>query len=242
MMTLRLLQLNIERSKHFDRVLPFIRTHTPEVLCIQEIYEHDVPRFEALGYHAYFAPMNMRKEGDEEGVQGVALFSTLPMQKTWTAQYGGTQGALPIYQGETPEAKHDTQRFVATFTEIQKDGKVFRIGTTHFPWTPDGSASDFQRTDMRTLVSVLEGIDSFVFAGDLNAPRGGEIFSMLADRFRDDIPTEYTSSIDGSLHKAGPLPYMVDGIFSSPDYHVADVRMHTGVSDHCALTATIFIK
>ena len=126
MMTLRLLQLNIERSKHFDRVLPFLQTHTPEVLCIQEIYEHDVPRFEALGYHAYFAATNIRKEGVEEGAQGVALFSTLPMQKTWTAQYGGTQGALPIYQGETPEAKHDTQRFVATFTEVQKDGKVFR--------------------------------------------------------------------------------------------------------------------
>ena len=242
MSTLQLLQLNIERSKHFDHILPFLKEHAPEVLCIQEIYEYDVPRFEAVGYYSYFAPMNIRQEGDEGGVQGVALFSTIPMQKNWTIQYGGPEGPLPTYQGETPQAKHDTQRFIAAFADIDTNGTVFRIGTTHFPWTPDGSASDFQRADMRRLLSTLADTNSFVFTGDFNAPRGGEVFSMLASRYRDNVPTAYTSSIDGSLHKAGPLPYMVDGIFSSPEYRVSNMRMYTGVSDHCALMATISIE
>ena len=32
---------------------------------------------------------------------------------------------------------------------------------------------------------------------------------------------------------------MVDGVFSTPDYHVTGVTLHQGVSDHCAITAQI---
>jgi len=41
------------------------------------------------------------------------------------------------------------------------------------------------------------------------------------------------------LHRAGPLPYMVDGVFSTGEYGVSKVRLHQGVSDHCAITCTI---
>ena len=47
-----------------------------------------------------------------------------------------------------------------------------------------------------------------------------------AAHWHDNIPEGYTSSIDPALHKAGPLPLMVDGLFSTPDYRVVDVVMH----------------
>ena len=242
MTTLQLLQLNIERDKHFDRIIPFLAEHKPDVVCVQEISEHSVPRLESLGYTSYFVPMNNREAEEGRFVQGVALFSLAPMHRTWAVQYGGPIGDLPEYRDESEAIKHDSQQYVAIFGEVTKDGTLFRIGTTHFPWTAGGEASDFQRADMQNLISVLDEIGSFVFTGDFNAPRGGEIFSLLAKSYKDDVPAQYTSSIDGSLHKAGPLPYMVDGIFSTPDYHVSDVTMHTGVSDHCALTATVSVE
>ncbi len=206
---------------------------------MQEIREHDISKFEALGFHSYFVPMNNREEQGHSFVQGVALFSMMPFQKTWALQYGGPKGELPHYGGADPVAKHGSQRFSIAFGEVVKEDTLFRVGTTHFPWTKDGLPTDFQRVDMRKLLSVLAETGECVFTGDFNAPRGDEIFSMLALRYRDNVPSKYTSSIDGTLHKAGPLPYMVDGIFSSPAYEVTDVSMHTGISDHCALVATI---
>lgn len=116
---------------------------------------------------------------------------------------------------------------------------TFRIGTTHFTWTPDGEADEVQRTDIESLFAVLEKQGDIIFTGDFNAPRGKEIFSRLAERYHDNVPSEYTTSIDSTLHRAGDLPHMVDGIFSTSGYAVQNVRMVCGVSDHCALVAEV---
>jgi endonuclease/exonuclease/phosphatase (EEP) superfamily protein YafD len=239
MSSIKLMQLNIERDRHFARIFPFIHAQQPDVVCMQEIYERDVPLVAAqLGMHAHFAPMNRRIEDGSEHVQGTAVFSTAPIRKTWVECYAGNPARLPLYDGETADAKHATQNFGIAFIEIESDA-LYRIGTTHFPWTADASASDFQREDMRAMLETLKQVGEFVLTGDFNAPRGGEIFGILADAYTDHVPPRYTSSIDGSLHRAGALPYMVDGIFSSPGYIVTDVTMHTGVSDHCAILATV---
>ena len=117
----------------------------------------------------------------------------------------------------------------------------FTIGTTHFPWTPDGSASDHQRQACDQLLAVL-GHRELLLCGDFNAPRGGEIFTRLAIHWHDNIPANYTTSIDPKLHSAGPLQLMVDGVFSTPCYQIRDVVLHQGVSDHCAITAKVSLK
>ena len=61
----------------------------------------------------------------------------------------------------------------------------------------------------------------------------------MSDRFKDNIPLRYTTSIDPNLHRAGALELMVDGLFSTPGYVVSDVALHSGVSDHCAITCAI---
>ena len=81
--------------------------------------------------------------------------------------------------------------------------------------------------------------EPFVLAGDFNAPRGGEIFSHIAERYTDNIPPHYTTSIDGTLHRAGPIPFMVDGLFTTPSYRAKGVHLEFGVSDHAAVAATI---
>jgi endonuclease/exonuclease/phosphatase family metal-dependent hydrolase len=123
--------------------------------------------------------------------------------------------------------------------EIEKEGETFRVATTHFTWTPDGSADDYQRADVKKLLAILGGMGEFVLTGDFNAPRGGEIFGTLAEKYKDNVPSHYTTSIDGALHRAGPLELMVDGIFSTPGYAVSDVELVAGVSDHKAIVATV---
>ncbi len=240
MSTITLVQLNIERDKHFDRIFPFLKEIQPDILCVQEITDHSVIRFEQeLGYHSFFVPMYNRVENGVAFAQGIAIFSTLPFKKTWSKQYGGFEGSLPDYVQTDPTIMHDSLIFTLAFAEIEHDNALYRFATTHFPWTAQGAATDFQRKDMHNILTLLATTGEVILTGDFNAPRGGEIFGMLADTYKDNVPTKYTSSIDGSLHRAGPLPYMVDGIFSSPGYQVSNVTMYKGLSDHCGFVATI---
>lgn len=239
MPSINLVQLNIERDKHLDMVLPFVKAQNPDIITFQELADHSVTRLEALGYAAHFTPMNKRIDAGVPHIQGIAIFSKLPFTRTWSEQYAGAALDMPEYVGTTPESKHATQKFRLCMAEVEKDGAAFRVATTHFPWTEGGSTSDFQREDMQKLLGILEKTGEIILTGDFNAPRGGEIFSMLANKYTDNVPPQYTSSIDGSLHRAGPLPYMVDGIFTSPGYTATDVSMRSGVSDHCALIASI---
>ncbi len=235
MKTLSLIQLNIERDKHLDRVLPFLKERQPEVVCLQEVFERDVPLLaEAMGGTAYFVP-KMIWEGS---VMGICIISRLPLLNMHSDQYAGASELRTFVNG-TAEEKHSSMRYILASAEIEKDGTLFKIATTHFTWTPGGEADDFQRADIQSLLATLAPLGDLVFTGDFNAPRGREIWELLATSYKDNVPDVHQSSLDPNLHRAGPLPYVVDGIFSTPVYHVSHVEMICGVSDHCALVADI---
>lgn len=234
-MSLRLAQINIERDRHIDTVSAFLKAEMPDVVCLQEVFEEDVPRFaELVGATAQFAG-TMIWEGKTEGI---AVLSRLPFMGTHTIPYAGTPHLREFIEGTAAE-KHATMRYILLGGDFEKDGAYYRIMTTHFTWTPDGEADDFQRADMAALLTTLDPLNDLVLTGDFNAPRGKEIWEQLAERFKDNVPPQYVSSLDRNLHRAGHLDYIVDGIFSTPLYKVSDVELRGGVSDHCALIATI---
>lgn len=238
--SLKLVSLNIERSKHLDLVIPFLVAQKPDVVCIQELFERDIPHIsKALGGMAYvFAPMTRYVSEDPPAIMGVGVFSRLPFVRSEVLYYGGDPAHMPeLDQNDT--STWNNKNFVLPVCEVENGGDLFRISTTHFRWTPDGKPDELQRGDMRALLAVLETVEEFVLTGDLNMPRGGGLFEMLAQRYKDNVPLRYDTSIDEKLHRNGPLKLMVDGIFSTPAYVVSDVEMISGVSDHCALVATL---
>lgn len=239
---LKLIQLNIEHGKHLERTLPFLREHAPDVVCLQELNEDLMPEFEkTLQASGVFEPMCLY----QGKVQGIGIFSKYLIVRQKAIRYGGSSEKLPAYDNTSFETKHDSLRFSLLVADIEKEGELFRIGTTHFPVTEHGKATDFQRKDMQNLLSILREQGELVFTGDFNAPRGGEIFSKLAAEYRDTVPPQYKTSLDIALHRNGKeFPHeladkMVDGIFSTPGYMVSDVALIHGVSDHCAIVATV---
>ena len=243
---IKLISLNVEVSQHLDRVLPFLRREMPDVAAIQELNELDVPRFrEALGgAPCLFVPMGRHVRKGTAAVIGIGIFSRLPVKKQDVRYYEGTPGSLQDSDLDKPETYNLFNRAVA-ICDVEKEGTEFRIANTHFTWSSQGQATDLQREKMRALLAILETQGDFVLVGDFNAPRGGEIFGMLAARYKDNIPPHYRTSLDISLHRAGKTQpeelsdKMVDGIFSTPGYAVSDVEMVPGLSDHCALRATV---
>jgi endonuclease/exonuclease/phosphatase family metal-dependent hydrolase len=239
---LRLISLNVEGSKHLPLVASFLKEERADIVCLQEAIESDLPALiGASGASEHmFVPMMRRTIGERVVVQGIAILSRLALTDAHFFSYGGDGDGTNMFDNTDAASKHATQRYVCAVATIQAGGKLFRIATTHFVWTPDGSATDeYQRRDIETFLALLQKEGEVVVCGDFNANRGGEIFSKIAQRYKDTIPPHYTTSIDGSLHRAGPLPYMVDGLFTTPLYTAADVTLRPGVSDHCAIVAVI---
>ncbi len=249
--TLTLVQLNIESSKHLEAILPFLKAQSPDLITLQELMEPDVATFEKeLGMLSMFVPMAVQNGAP----QGVGIFSKTTFISSHISQYGGIfTDEIPVYiHDETDRSRsYNTSKFVLLTAEVEKDGDIFKIATTHFPVSVGGKTSDFQRQDLARLLPLLEKEGELVLAGDFNAPRGGEIFSAIAGKYKDNIPLECVMSLDVNLHRAGRerlennakeigmKGFMVDGIFSTPGYEVSNVEMHSGLSDHLAFTADI---
>ena len=161
---LKLVSLNIERHKHIDLVEAFLVKQKPDVVCLQEVFEHDLPRFShAMGDISYsFEPMGRRPDEPPPGIMGVAIFSRYPIKKSHAYYYSGVQDTLKdSYQGDI-STYNNVNRFVLA-VEVEKENTVFRIATTHFTWTPDGQPDEMQRSDIRELLKILDGMGEFVF-------------------------------------------------------------------------------
>ncbi len=236
-----LVSVNVERSKHLDRVLPFLRELNADVVCVQELMLRDVPAFEeVVGGKGFFSErcVFLARPGEDEGIEGQGIFSKFPFSSTRTNYYAGEHDPLVRFGSDKIEAIGRIARALTT-VEFDARGSRFQIATTHFTWTPDGNVvTDAQRKDLEVLLQILQG-GEFALCGDFNAPRGLEIFDKLSSLFKDNIPPRYTTSIDGSLHRAGALPFMIDGLFTTPAYTAKNVRLQGGVSDHMAIVAEI---
>lgn len=247
-MSIKLISVNIERSKHLDRVVPFLQKEQPDVLCLQELHERDIPRLaSAIGATAIYAPMT-RLPG-EECPTGVAILTRHPVVSQRVSYYRGGAGQVAEFDDTSPETKYATESAMFVRADVDVSGDAsYRIGTTHFTWTPDGRPDARQRADIAALIPIIAEAGELAFAGDFNAPRGGEIFDALASRWRDNIPSHYLWSLDLSLHRigermkeeardAGYEGFMVDGLFTTPSYIASDVTLVSGVSDHRAIVA-----
>lgn len=236
-MSVSLISLNIEGRQHLDRVASLVRARTPDIFCVQELCRADVPLFaSALGAAGHFVPMCVSPRWDDE--IGLGIFTHFPATYTATP-YAGNTGPLRVADRTSMETRYETQTHLLLTASVSIDGEEWMIGTTHMPVTEGAAETAYQREALQGLLAATRMHDDIVFCGDFNAPRGRAIFSALAAAYRDNIPAQYETSIDGELHRAGPLPLMVDGLFSTSAYSVSDVELVSGVSDHCAIAATV---
>jgi endonuclease/exonuclease/phosphatase family metal-dependent hydrolase len=232
--------INIERSKHIPSVTAFLEARQLDVICLQEVVPDDLAGLSLrLGFpNSLYVPMCLYREPNAVRPVGLGLLSRHPFERTETVPYAGLGSGLDVSEEASEEGKYRANRYSVALATIVLAGTTFHIGTTHFPWTNFARTRDFQREACDSLVRLMKGRE-LVLCGDFNAPRGGEIFARLAGCWTDNIPAAYSSSLDPKLHRAGHLERMVNGIFSTRAYRVDEVRLHTGVSDHCAITAHI---
>jgi endonuclease/exonuclease/phosphatase family metal-dependent hydrolase len=242
-MALSLVSINVEWDKHHDTVLPFLERTDADIVCIQELPEKDIALYEKAygGTCIAYAPVCRLQR--PEGLMTIteAILTRIPAQGE-VLYYAGSREAVRVDDENSDVGVH-----ALILADLQKDGVPYTIATTHFTWSPKGEANDDQRRDQAALFAILDSLGEFAFAGDFNAPRGKETFSKFAERYQDNIPPHYETSIDVTLHKTRNNPvenarvgkYMVDGLFTTPQYQASNVRLEFGISDHAAIIATI---
>lgn len=244
---LKLISLNIERSRHLSRNLPFFLAEKPDVLCLQEVFEADLERIQReleMPFVLWLADGFVDDEANstgQPGTSGVAILSRTPLRDTGREHYYLPENGIALEVSGGAEGFRSTNAQGVVWATVEKDEVSFTITNTHFTWTPDGYPNAFQETDFETLKKILANINSHVLVGDLNAPRGRGMWEKFCALYeKDNIPAEVETTIDPDLHRFGfRLRLVVDALFSMGRYQVSGVRVISGVSDHQAIVAEI---
>lgn len=242
--TITLLSLNMHQDYHLESVTALIMKRPTDVICLQEAQKIFVEELASrLGYQSLFSLREFnssRGTSSELTEEGVAILWHPSLRLKESHVFAYREKDLPVVKRPS-DSPNDVRRTLLVAT-LDRNGEVFRVGTTHFTWTSDGSASEEQRGDMRRMLRALQSFhdeNGIVFCGDFNAPRGGEIFQMMSDVYTDNLPPAIITTLDQTLHRAAPIFHAVDSIFSTKEYRVYDVEVVDGVSDHMALFAKV---
>lgn len=244
MLELKLVSINVERQKHWDTVLPFLKRESPDVVCMQELFLSDVPLVDFPFHH--FVPNSQWVDSEHQKPEtvGVCVFSKKPFSDIQTSYYFGDPGTIPIFDQTSPATIRATWLRGIALATIDTQ---FTVATTHGTWTPHGEAEAYQLEDIERLKKILADVGEHVLCGDFNIPRGTDpIANLLSQGYTDQIPPEYHGSMDMQFHRtrgtseeAHVATNMVDYLFTTPAYGARNVRLQDGVSDHKAIIATI---
>lgn len=224
-MPIKIVQLNVEKNRHLDKVIPFLKKQNADVVCLQEVMQHDIATIEKeTGLHGFFAPISFQPKIND--VQGNVILSRYPIIEFSIYTYIHMEN----YLGE--KLSHNI-----SIAKIAADTE-YTIMCTHFPVTPNGKIDDNQKKAWDKLKIKLASYDQFVLAGDFNAPRGREMFAKFTEMLKDNLPPEVKTTLDPKHHRHPHLVYAVDNIFSK-NMVVSNVKVVDNLSDHKAIVATI---
>lgn len=241
---MKLISLNIELNRHPETVEKFIVSGQADVICLQEVLEEDFLNikkklkldgvFRSWSYvkSPYYSDLIGRK-------QGVAIFAKNIIDSGFVFHFGKEENLLkPFEEYMSDENFKNNSAFL--WADISFNGKTFRFINVQLPVTNEGEVTPRQLEIIDKFLVELDSFGEFVLCGDMNAPRGRESFARLTNRYRDNIPLEHRTSIDPKLHRSkGDAQLMVDGLFTTPGYLAANVKLTDGISDHLAVSAEI---
>ncbi len=242
---MKLISINIENNLHTETVLALLRKEKPDVVCLQELLEEDFDFYKKeLGFegvHQVWSYWNNQKNYPQltGKRQGVAIFAK-KIVDSGSVFYIGNEENMSKPFDEYLAKEYSQKNRALAWANVQGDeGKPFRFITTQLPVTHEGEVTAVQIEAIEALLRELKNLGEFVLCGDTNAPRGREAFSRLAEKYKDNIPLEYKTSIDQNLHKVKGIQFMVDCLFTTSSYKASNVRLVDGVSDHMAVVAEI---
>lgn len=231
-MSLKLVSLNVQKKEHTRGVARFLSQQNAEVVVLLEVAQDQLDLLLPDYPYRVFKP-NFKLVEDESLI-GVVLAAKNGIEE---------QAGFYCDGGEDDSVPYEA---LGAHRPVVVGGKVggIQLCATHFTWTPEMSVTNQQTKNLDFLFERLTRKE-LVLCGDFNIPRGNANYQKLAAKYLDNIPVNVKSTIDWELHRAKregkeKFEAVVDYVFSTPEYRVSDVRVISGVSDHCALVCEMF--
>lgn len=239
---MKFVSINIEGSKHFVRLFPFLKEQKPDVLALQEVFKCDLEAIKAasgLKECVFYPQANVVKPNIHlplRGMWGIAVFAKEIIDQEAFYYLRHKNKEISILDDQHPNIIDR----VALAVKARVDGQDFRIVTVHFTWSGGATINEEQSKDYAVLQTFLNKFDEMIFCGDLNTPRGEEIWDDLAKKYTDNIPQNIDTTIDKNLHKSGKdIRLVVDALFTSEHYVAKNVQVVSNTSDHMAVVGEI---
>ena len=179
---MKIISLNIEKGKHFEKHKNFLLKENPDVLCLQELPEKDIKKYQKLlGFeYIFFKPMVIFEKKflfwKKEYKEGVAIFSHLPdFQFSFKDLFDGQSDERISIKGDV-----NTYNWRVLILETEINHKKIHIANIHGIDTERGDISTpKQLAFFDKLVEALKSYENLVLVGDSNAPRGYEAFAKM---------------------------------------------------------------
>lgn len=246
-MSMKMLSVNIEGQKHLDKIKALLLSEKADVVCLAECFPDTIEYISSGKYRYQLFTATYMVDQDKENKLiasntrrwGEAILSKYPITNTQV-----TYLSMDSY-GVSNLPTHGTDNHIPALllANVKINGETYRLGTVHLTWTPKATMTKRQRINVLELLELVKN-QELVLAGDFNIPRGNPMYKKLLTKYRDNIPMNVVTTLDPDLHyrntkQPGTLKLVVDYVFSTPKYLVSDVRVVSGVSDHCALTCVV---
>lgn len=231
----KLLNINIQIDNNLDKIEPYLSKDIPDFFCVQEINRITFDSWKKKYFQdGVFAPM-VSKASVPIGEWGVAILSNHKIKNHSVENYD----QFTVDYKELIESRNE--RPIANLLSISlEDIPNLIISTTHFTWAPNKNTTDQQLVNIKYLSNLTNEFDNLILCGDFNSPKNGAVFNYLSKNLVDNIPDNWTTTIDPNIHRTkGKVKLVVDGLFSKGNIKIADVHQTFNLSDHSAISCTV---
>lgn len=254
-MTIRLLQLNIQKGTRLDEVIRYIRKHDFDIVCLQEV---------AAGYFAYRQINAYERLIHETGMTGqlvpyVSIAGEVASYVGLATLFGkrlAMVGNHIVWMKRFEEVgKNERVDFrrtprCALATVVKENRKRLMVINTHLAWGPTPGDTVYKKNQAEKLyrwITKHTG-DPVVLAGDFNLNPHTKIVTKLGT-LGINLTKKYqiTNTLNPRLHYAKNL--FPSGL--PVDYVITDRRLTVkkffveetvDLSDHYGLVVEVFLK
>lgn len=252
-MTIKLLQLNIEKGSHLRGVYRYINEHDFDIVCLQEVSSGrftptGVNCFEQLrqktGLEGQFAPY-IGLRGDPSSFFANATFwskkcEIIASHIIWLKRYEEVS-RVPT------DFRYSPRCALAIFFAI--DGKKLLVVNTHLAWGPTPDDAAYKRNQAEKLYAWLKNHrnDPFVLTGDFNL----NPHTLIVSRFStlgNNLTKQYgiSNTLNPRTHRAKllfPSGLPVDYIIADKRLRVREfhVEEEVDLSDHLGLVVEFLL-
>ncbi len=255
-MTIKVLQLNIEKGRFIDRIIQFINDRDFDIINFQEVSGG------ILTYNHIDCMQLLKKSLDQYWVRFVACYGHLDDPSSY-------QGNA-IFIKKSHEFIKEKVLWYKSFARLSKDeaedfpslprnalAVLMKINNvpvwsinTHLPWTKKAYIESEARVELSGKINdfIKESGEPFVLSGDFNASPELKSVTIFSSAGRNlTVENDISNTLNPHTHRAAaslfPGGAAVDYIIAAKSLEILSFRVLTepDLSDHLALYAEIGI-